>query len=1711
DGVHDAGTVDIGYHYRNGTDYEEDNHPPVLTSGQVSPQRGTTETPFTYSVHYYDEDGDAPLLSTVFIDDDSGHEMVLESGDEANGIYTFVTNLSGGDHIFYFYFEDDKDGWDRAPEMGEYTAPFVHPDPLLVDGKVEPEYGTAGTIFTYSVRYLGNDDNPPFIKKVYIDDVGFDMKCETGDPSNGTYIYRTKLVLGEHRFYFYFENPAGQGARDPQEGAFSGPVVFQDGLAPSSHCTGPETSYSNPIHLDYYSSDDVSGVSKVELYMRFNEGGYSMVASSDDAVGSFSVDLPYGDGVYCFYTIAEDRVGHREAPPSDPDVSISADVTVPISTCTAPACTNVLPFTVEFAASDMGSGLLETRLWYRYAGEVTWIDSWLIETGEAGVFLFDPQAITPQYGDGVFEIMTISKDKAGNIETPPVSPDASVMVDRTAPSSLITCPRWTGAAPVSIRFVALDNLSGVGSISLWYRLSDGDWQASGLTESSESGSFEFTFPLGEGIYYLSSTAADVAGNLEQIAHSSESCIYDTSPPLSSARADSVVNQPLININYHTEDALTDVQSVHIYYRYSDFEGNADETLVDTGFESGDASGAFECSIPNVPGRYNFYVCASDVVDNTEGADGDPDATTLFDPRLALSTMEAPLYTTEATISVMFETSMPEDGSGFDEVRLYYRYGISLEEVESAEWASTASISHAPSGTLQFVREDGDGYYQFFTRARSASGVMEPVPQWPDAMTIADTVAPETSLTGPSICSTSEFEIAFSAIEPYGIDRIDVYVSYHGKLSFFETVYEMSGSVTFDTSGREGEFKFYSIGSDMAGNVEGLPIDGFDCSVIVDVLPPESVASTGSFLRGFPIKVTYNAIDTVSCVNNVALWSKFGDGEWADTGLTSESPNGSFQYSPPSGANQEGIYYFYTIALDEMGHVELPPKLPDAHTVVDWSAPITECSAPAYVSDGKFSLTYSSEDALSGVKSVSIWLKRGGEAWFDTGLSGSTADGAVSVDISGYGQGTYGLFARGLDKAGNLEELPGSPPVTIIFDSVPPESETLIPSEGVFTNQTPAHIPYSASDSSSGISRVELWFRFNVGEWQNSGLIDSSSAGEGSFEFMLQDEGVYEFASIAIDMAGNREALLDAPDGGKITYDHTKPISEVEFGSDYASSFPVTLSFSAQDAISGIVEVTLFVSINGSAFESTGLKSDSDSGLIEYSPLSVVEGDYRFECVAEDRCGNIETLLGAAETGFTFDATAPISHTSVSAGYSNKFPLKVSFTAEDSTSGVSEVHLWASINGGGFQKTGLISRRSEGAFTFVPQALNDGTYAFFALAIDRAGVGEEIKSLAECSITVDRERPVSSCSVRESLTGSFPIAIEYTSSDDSAGIDRVELFYRKNQGDWVLDQVLSEPTGEASFAPEVQCDGYYEFCTAAFDKAQNEEIMSGADDSVTVDMTPPESTASCPKLVELMPVSVSFIARDDGAGVDETSLWCRYNNDNWKDSGLSMKGTIGSFEFNAQNGPGIYRFYTISTDLLGNIERAPVSPDAICTYSVPQPEIHLSTKSIEFGEVAVGTERTRTLSVWNIGKSDLIVSDVSVSALMGNVDAFSIDYGAKLPAILGPDESLSISTSFHPGASEEYGAELLLTSNDLVTPKLTIDLAGRGTVGQLTMDVRTNSDHYRFGDTLTINIGCDNSAISRTVDAYLILTYDPSGPDERTWFATPTGGWTESIA
>jgi len=181
--------------------------------------------------------------------------------------------------------------------------------------------------------------------------------------------------------------------------------------------------------------------------------------------------------------------------------------------------------------------------------------------------------------------------------------------------------------------------------------------------------------------------------------------------------------------------------------------------------------------------------------------------------------------------------------------------------------------------------------------------------------------------------------------------------------------------------------------------------------------------------------------------------------------------------------------------------------------MDWQDSITSCPLPT-------SLTYQyesySDEGLTNRLNQSGWLTDS------------------SIPASGAPEGVYYWRVRARDNFGNTSDF--SSPWKLIVDHTRPTSDLPQPSPSLLNTQT-FDLDYTGSDTN--INYVQLCYSFNLNPWNcdHSEFRDTPHS-PGVFHFTSpQGDGVYYFATIARDLAGNVEDKTLADPATAIPFDY----------------------------------------------------------------------------------------------------------------------------------------------------------------------------------------------------------------------------------------------------------------------------------------------------------------------------------------------------------------------------------------------------------------------------------------------------------------------------------------------------------------------------------------------------------------------------------------------
>ena len=145
---------------------------------------------------------------------------------------------------------------------------------------------------------------------------------------------------------------------------------------------------------------------------------------------------------------------------------------------------------------------------------------------------------------------------------------------------------------------------------------------------------------------------------------------------------------------------------------------------------------------------------------------------------------------------------------------------------------------------------------------------------------------------------------------------------------------------------------------------------------------------------------------------------------------------------------------------------------------------------------------------------------------------------------------------------------------------------------------------------------------------------------------------------------------------------------------------------------------------------------------------------------------------------------------------------------------------------------------------------------------------------------------------------------------------------------------------------------------------------------------------------------------------------------------------------------------------GSDGAAPAVVNLSATAVAPAPQISLSSSSVQFGTVGIGSTSNLNLTISNTGNADLTVSVISLTGA-----EFSVS-GITTPKTIVAGQSAQLGLSFQPKVGGAAAATLSITSNDPANPTMSVALAGTGstaTFGQL----QANPASVSFG---SVNAG-----------------------------------------
>jgi hypothetical protein len=724
-------------------------------------------------------------------------------------------------------------------------------------------------------------------------------------------------------------------------------------------------------------------------------------------------------------------------------------------------------------------------------------------------------------------------------------------------------------------------------------------QATVLTDPTGHASFQVTLPhSASSAQFITATATNTA--TRDTSEFSGAVTVDTAAPTSSVDPLPAYSRTNLPVSWRGNDG-TGGSGIDHYDVYVTTDGGITYTPWQTNTKATQATFTGQDGV-----RYGFYSVATDNAGNVQPPPIAPQAATLVDVSAPTSAVAALPQYSPASFTVSWSGSDGSNGSGIASYDVY----VSIDNGRVKPWLTGTTLTQAT-----YPGQDGHSY-GFYSVATDRAGNRQPTPNAAQAVTTVDVSTPTSSVAALPQYSPASFTVSWpngsDGGSGSGIAYYDIYVTADGGVTYTPwQTHTTATSASF--TGQDGvRYGFYSVATDNAGNVQPTP-NSPQATTTVDATPPSStVGHLPPFSQG-SFTVSWSGSDTPGG-SGVAFYDVYV----SDNGGPFMLWRSATTQTSATFAGQDGHSYgFCSAATDHVGNREASPVSPEASTTVDTVAPSSSVIfLPAFTTTASLTVSWQGSDSGSGLATFDVFV-RDNKGPFTRWQTATTATQATFIGQDGH---TYGFYSVATDNAGNREAVPPAAQATIQVDLDAPTStiKPLLPSfsPGSFT------LKWSGGDNrgGSGIASYSVYVSDNNGPFQPF-LSDTTQT---QATFTGEDGHTYGFYSITKDKAGNVQPTPSAAQTAT-EVDATAPTSSVTapFASAAAN---FTVRWDGSDAISGIANYSVYVSIDGGAF--TLWRNHVKATQAVYA--GALGHRYGFYSVATDNVGNVELSPASAQ-------------------------------------------------------------------------------------------------------------------------------------------------------------------------------------------------------------------------------------------------------------------------------------------------------------------------------------------------------------------------------------------------------------------------------------------------------------------------------------------------
>jgi len=286
------------------------------------------------------------------------------------------------------------------------------------------------------------------------------------------------------------------------------------------------------------------------------------------------------------------------------------------------------------------------------------------------------------------------------------------------------------------------------------------------------------------------------------------------------------------------------------------------------------------------------------------------------------------------------------------------------------------------------------------------------------------------------------------------------------------------------------------------------------------------------------------------------------------------------------------------------------------------------SGATYATSTAVTLTLSASDG-SGSGVAQMQFSNNNSTW-----SGWEAYGTSKIWTLPVANGARTVYVQYKDTAGNVSA--GNISDGITLDTIVPVRGTLNVAASV--TQMPLDVAYTgASDTGTGLAKVELWYKKRAGGvWTDSGLSSTSAADTFSFDagHGYSGDATYYFKLVAQDVAGNRSAAASGSgDGSTVIATRAMTVTSPNGGEAWRPRSTHAITWTSGAAAGANVKIKLY---KNNAFHSWIVGSAPNNGSFAWTlPADLtIAADYKIQ-VYSATDGTIQDLSNS-----TFSVVLP---------------------------------------------------------------------------------------------------------------------------------------------------------------------------------------------------------------------------------------------------------------------------------------------------------------------------------------------------------------------------------------------------------------------------------------------------------------------------------------